>query len=107
MTRLNPFSAPVMYTRIFDVVIGANKNCRHTRLLPVIAAPGTEIQFVPFQYWNGTNWISVPGAAITGKSLVWRQFLFAPITTSKIRVYITGALNGFSRVMEVEAWGNQ
>ena len=30
---------------------------------------------------------------------------FAPIVTSKIRVYITAALNGYGRVMEVEAWG--
>ena len=27
------------------------------------------------------------------------------MTTSKIRIYITGALNSYSRVVEVEAWG--
>jgi subtilisin family serine protease len=57
------------------------------------------------QYWNGSSWVSVPGASVTGNNLVWRQFIFSAVTTTKIRVYITAALNGYSRVMEVEAWG--
>jgi hypothetical protein len=57
------------------------------------------------QYWNGTSWVDVPGGAVTNNNLVWRQLLFAPVTTSKIRLLITGGLNGYSRVMEVEAWG--
>jgi hypothetical protein len=57
------------------------------------------------QYWNGTSWVDVPGGAITNNNLVWRQLVFAPVTTSKIRLLITGGLNGYSRVMEVEAWG--
>jgi len=57
------------------------------------------------QYWTGTAWVDVPNGAVTTNGLVWRQFTFAPVTTSKIRVYITGALNGYSRVIEVEAWG--
>jgi len=57
------------------------------------------------QYWNGSAWVAVPNGAVTGNDKVWRQFLFAPITTTKIRVWITGALNGYSRVIEVEAWG--
>jgi hypothetical protein len=57
------------------------------------------------QYWNGSAWVAVPGGTITNNNKVWRQVLFAPITTTKIRVFITGALNGYSRVMEVEAWG--
>jgi hypothetical protein len=59
------------------------------------------------QYWDGSTWVNVPGAAITNNNLVWRRFLFSAVTTSKIRVYITAALNGYSRVIEVEAWGNQ
>ena len=57
------------------------------------------------QYWNGTSWVDVPGGAVTNNNLVWKQFLFTPVTTSKIRILITGALNGYSRVTEVEAWG--
>jgi hypothetical protein len=57
------------------------------------------------QYWNGSAWVTVPGGSVTLNNKVWRQFLFTPITTTKIRVWITGALNGYSRVIEVEAWG--
>jgi len=59
------------------------------------------------QYWNGTAWLTVPGGAVTGNNLVWRRFQFAPVTSTKIRVLITGALNGYSRVIEVEAWGQE
>jgi subtilisin family serine protease len=57
------------------------------------------------QYWTGTAWADVPGASVTGNQLVWRQFSFAPITTSKIRVWITGALSTWSRITEIEVWG--
>jgi len=57
------------------------------------------------QYWDGAGWATVPGGAVTANNLVWRRFVFAPVTTTKIRVLITGALNGYSRVIEVEAWG--
>ena len=47
----------------------------------------------------------IPGASVTTNTLVWRQFVFVPLATTKIRVFVTGALNGYSRMMEVEAWG--
>jgi subtilisin family serine protease len=58
------------------------------------------------QYWDGAAWVNVPGASVTNNNLVWRRFVLAtPVTTTKIRVHITGALNGYSRVIEVEALG--
>jgi len=57
------------------------------------------------QYWTGSAWAPVPGGAISNNTLVWRQVVFAPVTTTKIRVWLTGGLNGYSRVMELEAWG--
>jgi hypothetical protein len=57
------------------------------------------------QYWDGTVWINIPEAAVTTNNLVWRKFIFTPVTTTKIRVFITGALNGYARAVEVEAWG--
>lgn len=57
------------------------------------------------QYWNGSAWVPIPGASITNNNLVWRRFTFTPVTTTRIRVHITAALNGYARVMEVEAWG--
>ena len=57
------------------------------------------------QYWNGSDWSAIAGAAVANNTLVWRRFTFAPITTPRIRLFITAALNGSSRVVEVEAWG--
>ncbi len=57
------------------------------------------------QYWTGSSWAPIPGASITNNNLVWRRFTFAPVTTTKIRVWVTSALNGFSRMVELEAWG--
>ena len=56
------------------------------------------------QYWTGSAWQDVPGATVTNNLLVWRQFSAGSISTTKIRVYITSALNGYSRIAEVEAW---
>jgi hypothetical protein len=57
------------------------------------------------QYWNGSQWLNVPGGVVTGNNFVWRQFIFADINTSRIRVLVNSALNGYSRMTEIEAWG--
>jgi len=56
------------------------------------------------QYWTGAQWAVVPGGAVSGNNRVWRQFLFAPVTTSRIRVLVTNALSTYSRVAEIEAY---
>jgi len=33
------------------------------------------------QYWNGSVWVDVPGGNVTGNNLVWRRFIFDPIST--------------------------
>jgi hypothetical protein len=76
-----------------------------TEPTPTLAFVSWGLRAFEAQYWNGTAWVSIPGASVTNNNLVWRKFVFAPVTTTKIRVWITGALNGYSRVMEVEAWG--
>ena len=48
------------------------------------------------QYWTGTEWAIVPGGTITNNNLVWRKVLFAPVTTSRIRINVTQALNGYA-----------
>ena len=53
------------------------------------------------QYWNGSAWITLANKA--GNNKVWNQFIFSPVTTDKIRVYITGTTNTWSRVTEIEA----
>jgi hypothetical protein len=46
--------------------------------------------------------VTVPGGAITGN--VWRRFTFTPVTTTRVRITVTGALNGYSRLVELEAY---
>jgi RHS repeat-associated protein len=57
------------------------------------------------EYWNGNAWTTVPGGIVTGNNKVWRKFTFTPITTSKIRVLTNAAVDGYSRVTEIEAYG--
>jgi subtilisin family serine protease len=57
------------------------------------------------QYWNGSTWLAIPGASVTNNNLVWRQFTFAPITTTGIRVVVSAAASRWSIITEVEAWG--
>jgi hypothetical protein len=57
------------------------------------------------QYWNGSGWVNIPGGSVTGNNLVLRKFTFAPVTTSRVRVLIDSAADGFSRIVELEAWG--
>ena len=56
------------------------------------------------QYWTGNAWQTVTGGAIRGNNLVWRQVTFTPVTTSRIRVLITQAVDGWTRVAEIEAY---
>jgi hypothetical protein len=57
------------------------------------------------QYWNGTSWVTISGGSVTANNKVWRQFIFAAINTSKIRVLSNASPDGFSRLNEIEAWG--
>jgi RHS repeat-associated protein len=56
------------------------------------------------QYWTGSAWQDIPGGKVSGNKLVWRRFMFAPITTDRIRVVVNAALDNYSRIVEVEAW---
>ncbi|HEY6187308.1 MAG TPA: discoidin domain-containing protein [Pyrinomonadaceae bacterium] len=58
------------------------------------------------QSWNGTGWTDIPGASATGNNLVWKRFSFPDVSTSKIRLVCTGSVDGWSRVIELQAWGN-
>jgi len=58
------------------------------------------------QYWNGSAWATVPSGAITGNNKVWTKISFPAIATTKIRVVVNSSLWSYSRITEVEAWGN-
>jgi hypothetical protein len=56
-------------------------------------------------YWTGSVWTDVPGGAVSGNNLVTRKFIFADITTDKIRVVVNDSADHlFSRVIEIEAF---
>ena len=57
------------------------------------------------EYWNGSAWVQVPGASVTGNDKAVRVFAFDDITTTKIRIVVTAARNNWSRIVEVEAFG--
>jgi hypothetical protein len=54
--------------------------------------------------WNGSAWVNL--GTVTGNNLVKRTVTFAPFTTDRIRVNVTGAGDPYSRIVEIEAWGN-
>ena len=57
------------------------------------------------QTWTGSAWSTVPGGTVSGNNKVWRKFSFPAITTSAVRVLVTAALAGYSRIIEIEAYG--
>lgn len=56
------------------------------------------------QSWNGSQWVTVSGALVTGNQLVWRKFTFSPITTTAVRVNITRNTATLSRIAEIEVY---
>jgi hypothetical protein len=55
------------------------------------------------QAWNGANWVTL--GVVSGNNLVKRTVTFAPYTTDRIRISVTGTADGvWSRLTEVEAW---
>ena len=53
---------------------------------------------------QGKNWVTL--ATVTGNNLVKRTVDFAPFATDRIRVNVNSALGSYSRITELEVWGN-
>jgi len=56
------------------------------------------------QGWSGSNWVTL--GTVTGNNLVKRTVNFSAFTTDRIRVNVNNALYSYSRIVEIEAWGN-
>jgi len=56
------------------------------------------------QGWNGSAWVTL--GTVSNNNLVKRTVNFAAYTTDRIRINITNGLSAYSRITEVEAWGN-
>ncbi len=53
-----------------------------------------------------TGWVTVTGGGIAGNNLVWKKItLTTPVTTDRIRVQVNASLGGYSRIIEIEAYG--
>ncbi len=74
---------------------------------PNLTTPATGEGILDFdvQYWNGSGWVTVTGGSVTGNDKAWRQFTFAAVTTTKIRVVVNNSRNNYSRIVELEAVG--
>jgi len=59
------------------------------------------------EYWDASagSWKNVPGAVATSTNKVWTRFAFSALSTTKLRVVVTGSLFSYSRITEIEAWG--
>ena len=55
------------------------------------------------QGWNGSAWVTL--ATVSGNNLVKRTVTFAAATVDRIRINVTSALDRYSRITEIEAWG--
>ncbi len=81
-------------------------------IAPTLALTGTQYCMTHFlaQYWTGSAWTEVPGGSILNNNRIWVQIgPFTPVTTTKIRIYITAAqanAEGYGILTEVEAWSN-
>jgi hypothetical protein len=81
---------------------------------PDLTTPATGEGILDFevQYWNDTAsaWVAIPGCpasgnCVTNNDKAVRQFTFAALVTTKIRVVVNNARNNYSRIVELEAYG--
>lgn len=56
------------------------------------------------QWWDGAAWQAF-GAPVVGNNLVKRTITAPQVSTTKIRVVVTRAVDGYARINELEAWG--
>ncbi len=62
---------------------------------------GFEVQYInAFGFWT-----DVPDGEVSLNDKVWRQFKFPALKTKTIRVLVNNTPDGYSRIVEVEAWG--
>jgi Putative Ig domain len=91
---------------ISEIDLFTLQNSYTTPLEPTTGMTFTAYGITAFdaQYWNGTSWVTLPGGSITGNTLVWRTITFPAVTTDRIRIVVNGALGGYSRITELEAY---
>ncbi len=57
------------------------------------------------QSWDGSSWIDIPGASITGNTNTHVTFTFSSsVTTQKVRLVTPLGASDFARYLEIQAW---
>jgi len=57
------------------------------------------------QYFDGRNWLPIPGGSVTGNGKVLRKFTFSPVVAEKVRIQINAGRSTYSMLVELEAYG--
>lgn len=93
--------------RINEVRVYTVQNDSKHPVEPTAEMLATEYGLIDFdvQYWDGSQWTTLPGGAIRGNDRVMRVVSFPEITTARIRVLVHNARDRHSRIVEVEAIG--
>ncbi len=55
------------------------------------------------QYWDGSDWVTI--TSVSGNNNVGRRFSFPAVKTTAIRILVKNAVDDYSRIVELEAWG--
>ncbi len=95
--------------RIHRIVVYGVRDDFLTSADPTTQTVGTlyTLQKFNVQYWSGTAWVTVPNGAVDGNNKVMTVFQFPAVDTPKIRVEVLRAADGFSRIVELEAWASE
>ena len=56
------------------------------------------------QSWNGSSFVNIPGASITGNINSQVTFTFSTINTQKVRLVTSSTSDSFARYMEIQVW---
>ena len=64
----------------------------------------SQVTAFSLQSWNGSSWVNIPGASITGNTSEHVTFNFSSINTQKVRLVTPTGASDFSRYMEIEVW---
>jgi hypothetical protein len=64
----------------------------------------SQVTAFSLQSWNGSSWIDIPGAGITGNTNEHVTFNFASVTTQKVRLVTPVGASDFARYMEIQLW---
>ena len=64
----------------------------------------SQVASFSLQYWNGSSFVNISGASITGNINSQVTFIFSTISTQKVRLVTQATSDTFARYMEIQVW---